>query len=301
LRAGKVDVSFFSATLSSLYMSFSSLCALAHIGRNALIFWALLMTQPAFAQSGALPKSPSPVVDTTTTKTEMVIGQLYTSIEQMPQLPGGGGTGAIVNAIQRQIKYPPVALRKLIEGRVTVSFTVGKNGAVRDPKIVQGIGSGCDEAVLAAVQGLPRFIPGTQEGQPVPVGFTVPITFRIPPALAVEVATDSTRFIYTMASKMPDLPGGGGTTAIAKAVQQVLRPPAEVPAAGQPNKVFVSFTVGPSGTAYQHKIVRGLTPACDAAALAAVRQLPRFVGGQLNGHPVAVSLTVPVVFERPKP
>ena len=82
-------------------------------------------------------------------------------------------------------------------------------------------------------------------------------------------------------------------------MQQALQLPAELLATGQPNKVFVSFTVGPNGGVYQSKIVRGLNPVCNAAALAAVSKLPRFTGGQLNGHPVAVSMTVPIVFEQP--
>ena len=224
---------------------------------------------------------------------------MYTYVEQMPQLPGGGGNPAIVRAIQSKVRYPLTALRQNIQGRVFVSFLVKANGAVRNAKIVQGIGGGCDEEVLAVVRQLPNFTPGTQNGRPVTVGFTVPITFKI----AAEVTTDSILHVYTLVVQMPQLPGGGGNAAIARTLQQALVVPADVPNQALPSKVFVNFMVGPSGVVHAIKVVRGLNAACDAAAVAAVQKLPRFVGGRLNGQPATVSITVPVLFgpAPPKP
>ena len=98
----------------------------------------------------------------------------------MPQPPGGGGNASVVQLIQSQLTYPFDALRKRIQGRVLVSFEVAKNGSIRKAHIMQGIGGGCDEAVLAAVRHLPRFTPGHQQGKPVAVSFTVPVTFKLP-------------------------------------------------------------------------------------------------------------------------
>ena len=111
---------------------------------------------------------------------EVVLGdKVYAFVEQMPQLPGGGGNGAIVAAIQRATKYPPLALRNQVEGRIFVSFTVNAQGDVSDVKVVKGLGSGLDEETIRAVKTLPKFIPGKQNGRAVSVSFTVPITFKI--------------------------------------------------------------------------------------------------------------------------
>ena len=110
---------------------------------------------------------------------EVVENKVYTYVEQMPQLPGGGGNGAIVNAIQKAVKYPPLALRNQVEGRIFVSFTVNPQGDVSDVKVVKGLGSGLDEETIRAVKTLPKFIPGKQNGRAVSVSFTVPITFKI--------------------------------------------------------------------------------------------------------------------------
>ncbi|MBF9238420.1 energy transducer TonB [Hymenobacter sp. BT683] len=97
----------------------------------------------------------------------------------MPQLPAGGGSAAIVTAIQQRVVYPPQALRAHVEGRVFVSFTVAASGLVENVAVVKGIQPSCDSAVVKAVQQLPRFTPGRQAGRAVAVQFTVPVVFRL--------------------------------------------------------------------------------------------------------------------------
>ncbi|MBF9222554.1 energy transducer TonB [Hymenobacter ruricola] len=119
-----------------------------------------------------------PGTDETVTR-DVVAPTVYTYVEQMPQLPGGGGNAAIVAAIQKATKYPSLALRNQVEGRIFVSFTVNTLGEVSDVKVVKGLGSGLDEETIRAVKTLPKFIPGKQNGREVSVSFTVPITFKI--------------------------------------------------------------------------------------------------------------------------
>ncbi|AWM35492.1 energy transducer TonB [Hymenobacter nivis] len=110
---------------------------------------------------------------------EVVDTKVYQYVEQMPQLPGGGGNAAIVVAIQKSVKYPRMAQNNGVEGRIFVSFTVNAEGNVSDVKVVKGLGSGLDEETIRAVKTLPKFIPGKQNGRAVSVSFTVPITFKI--------------------------------------------------------------------------------------------------------------------------
>lgn len=100
--------------------------------------------------------------------------------EQMPKYPkGDGGNAAVVRAIQNEVKYPRDALRARAEGRVFVSFTVTNTGEVADVRVVKGIFPSLDETVVTAVKQLKRFVPGRQDGRPVSVSFTVPVTFRV--------------------------------------------------------------------------------------------------------------------------
>lgn len=132
----------------------------------AVLFFAFAAAQPTYAQA-------PPEVG------KVVGNKVYTYVEQIPQMPGGGGNRAIVAAIQSRVVYPVEALKQALQGQVFVSFTVGEDGAVRDAKIVKSLGGGCDETVLDAVRQLPAFTPGQQAGKPVAVSFTVPVTFAI--------------------------------------------------------------------------------------------------------------------------
>ncbi|GAB3878472.1 hypothetical protein GCM10028824_40470 [Hymenobacter segetis] len=259
--------------------------------RTVLPFLIICAAQSALAQT-----TPPPVPASDTAR---IGGKIYTYVEQMPQLPGGGGNASIINAIQSRVVYPVQAIQQHVEGRVFVSFTVGENGMVRDAKVVKGIGAGCDEAVLAAVQQLPQFNPGRQVGRPVPVRFTVPVTFRmVAPAGSLAAPTDTLNRIYTLVQQMPELPAGGGSEAILQAIQRALVQPAAALASRKMEKVFVAFVVGPSGVVRDVKVVKGVNPDYDAAAVAAIHKLPRFNGGKMLGRPASVSFTVPVEFGR---
>ena len=71
-----------------------------------------------------------------------------------------------------------MARRAGIEGRVTVQFIVNEAGQVENPRVIRGIGGGCDEAALEAVKKA-KFTPGMQRGRPVRVQFSLPVIFRL--------------------------------------------------------------------------------------------------------------------------
>ena len=96
----------------------------------------------------------------------------FVVVETMPQLKGG------LADLQRKVKYPEMARRAGIEGRVTVQFIVNEQGRVENPRVIRGIGGGCDEAALEAVKQA-KFSPGMQRGRPVRVQYSLPIVFRL--------------------------------------------------------------------------------------------------------------------------
>lgn len=97
---------------------------------------------------------------------------LYTSVEVMPEPVNG------LPALYRNIRYPSAARRAGIQGQVIVQFVVDVNGNIRDPLILRGIGGGCDEAAITAIESA-KWIPGRQHNQPVPVQMTLPVPFRL--------------------------------------------------------------------------------------------------------------------------
>lgn len=97
--------------------------------------------------------------------------------EQMPQYPGGDAE--LLKYIASNLKYPTIAAENGIEGRVTISFVVGKDGSVSDVKIAKTLDPECDKEAMRVVKSMQRWIPGMQNGRPVAVYYSIPILFRL--------------------------------------------------------------------------------------------------------------------------
>ena len=98
--------------------------------------------------------------------------EIFVVVEQAPELIGG------LQYAQSLINYPDIALEANIQGRVIVQMVIDKNGNVQQPRVVRGIGGGCDEEAVRVLKQV-KFKPGMQRGKPVSVQYTIPIVFKI--------------------------------------------------------------------------------------------------------------------------
>ncbi len=103
--------------------------------------------------------------------------QIFISVQQMPEFPGG--QLALRRYIAEHIQYPVLARENDIEGVVTVQFVVGKKGEVSNVFVIRGVDPLLDSEAVRVVKSLPRFKPGMQQGRPVKVWFTLPIVFKL--------------------------------------------------------------------------------------------------------------------------
>ena len=101
---------------------------------------------------------------------------VFMIVEDMPSMLPNDQEG--LKQLQQQIKYPEIAKKAGVEGRVFVQFVVDEEGNVMDPIIQRGVGAGCDAEALRVVKTL-KFKPGLQNGEPVKVKLALPITFRL--------------------------------------------------------------------------------------------------------------------------
>lgn len=99
------------------------------------------------------------------------------SVEKMPRFMGG--QNALEAFLKNHLEYPTKALENNIEGKVIIQFVVSDNGALTDFDVVHELGFGCDEEALRIAESMPAWIPGEEGGIPVPVIYTMPITFEI--------------------------------------------------------------------------------------------------------------------------
>lgn len=108
---------------------------------------------------------------------EVVEEEIFTFAEEMPAFKGGAQK--MYEYMGKHIKYPTIAKESGIQGKVFVEFVVGKDGSIRDVKVLRGIGGGCDEEAIRVVKSMPAWNPGKQRGKPVTVRFKMPIHFQL--------------------------------------------------------------------------------------------------------------------------
>ena len=95
----------------------------------------------------------------------------------MPTFPGG--EAALMKWLQSHLQYPQLAAENNIQGRVVVQFVVTKSGAIGEVKVVRSVDRDLDREAIRVCKSLPKFVPGRQNGQPVSVWYTLPVTFKL--------------------------------------------------------------------------------------------------------------------------
>ena len=93
--------------------------------------------------------------------------------EKQPAFPSGiSGLSKFLNE-----NVSPSVLEKGLHGRVFASFVVEKDGSLSDFKIVKSLDPDLDKETLRLLKSMPRWSPGTINGEPVRVKYTVPVTY----------------------------------------------------------------------------------------------------------------------------
>jgi protein TonB len=100
--------------------------------------------------------------------------------------------------------------------------------------------------------------------------------------------------VYTVAEEMPAFTGGA--PAFQKFLQAKLKYPEEALRRNISGKVHISFVVDEEGRILDPQVVRGLGAGLDEEALRLIRIMPWWTPGRINGHPVRVAYTLPIVF-----
>jgi TonB family protein len=100
-----------------------------------------------------------------------------TDVEVLPSYPGD--MKEFGKFLGKNLRYPKEARDKDVEGAVYVSFIVEKDGSLSDPKVLRGIGYGCDEEALRVIKLSENWNPAIKNGEKFRVRFTIPIFFQL--------------------------------------------------------------------------------------------------------------------------
>jgi TonB family protein len=103
-----------------------------------------------------------------------------------------GGKKAFSAFLQQNIKYPQKALDEGVEGNVIVEFEIDDNGFVHNPRVMKGIGSGCDEEAIRVVSLL-RYEKVKNQGLRVKSTTKTNIHFKLPARITYNVTVVSSK------------------------------------------------------------------------------------------------------------
>lgn len=97
-----------------------------------------------------------------------------TNVEQMPQFPGGNDS--LIKFIRKNFNYTNKPNRDPIKRtKIYVQFIVDKNGTIKNLKVLKGINPLLDKEALRVMNMMPKWKPGNQNGETVPVIINYPI------------------------------------------------------------------------------------------------------------------------------
>lgn len=236
---------------------------------------------------------------------------VFKVVEKMPVYPGG--MDGMLKFLSQNVRYPETAKKENIQGTVVVQFVIAKDGSIKDPHVVKGIGGGANEEAVRVVNLMPKWEPGTQKDQAVNVQFNLPIRFKLEGAdntleevkvegkqLMVEdqplkIQSGQGRDVFKVVEKMPSFTGGQGE--LLKYLATNINYPAVAKENGVEGMVVVQYIIEKDGSISNVQVVKGIGAGCDEEAVRVVKAMPNWQPGFQRGQAVPVQFNLPIKFK----
>jgi TonB family protein len=103
--------------------------------------------------------------------------KVFGVVEQMPSFPGGDRK--LMDYLKEHTRYPEESAEACVQGRVICTFIVEKDGSISNVKVAKSLDPLLDAEAVRVVSGMPKWIPGKQNGVTYRVKYTIPVTFRL--------------------------------------------------------------------------------------------------------------------------
>ncbi len=84
----------------------------------------------------------------------------------------------MLNWLVQNVNYPENLKNEKVGGIVSVNFQILDDGSIGEAKVVRSVHPDLDAEALRVVKSMPKWTPGTVDGKPVAVWFTIPISFK---------------------------------------------------------------------------------------------------------------------------
>ena len=99
-------------------------------------------------------------------------------VEEKPSFQGGDAN-QFSKWVNQRLVYPEIAKENGVQGRVTLQFTVEKDGTVTKVKVLRGVDPSLYKEAVRVVSMSPKWKPGKQRDRAVPVTYTFPVIFQL--------------------------------------------------------------------------------------------------------------------------
>lgn len=101
---------------------------------------------------------------------------VFRIVEELPQFPGG--MAEYIRWLTKNLRYPYLARKNNVEGKVIAQFIVNTDGSISDLSIVQSLDAYCDREALRVLRLMPKWKAGILDGKPCRTQVCLPIVFK---------------------------------------------------------------------------------------------------------------------------
>lgn len=230
--------------------------------------------------------------------------------ETMPSFQGGD-LNTFRAWVQENVRYPAEAVKNNIQGRVVLTFVVGKEGNIAQIQTIQTPDKSLSEEAQRVIASSPKWKPGEQRGEKVNVKYTLPVDFRMGATTQAEVQGSAIREIgdkddqpFLIAETMPmfpmqegDNPGYGDLNTFRAWVQKNVKYPAKAFENAEQGRVVLSFVIEKDGSVSNIEILQTPGSLFSEEARRVIASSPKWKPGAQRGQTVRVKYTLPVDFK----
>ena len=99
-------------------------------------------------------------------------------VQEQPTF-NGGDANEFSKWVNSRLQYPQIAQEMQIQGKVTLQFTIEKDGSLKNVKVLSSPDESLSKEAVRVVSSSPKWKPGKQRDRTVRVSYTFPVLFKL--------------------------------------------------------------------------------------------------------------------------
>lgn len=98
-------------------------------------------------------------------------------VEELPEFPGGAV--AFMQWLTKNLRYPPSAQQRGVQGKVLAQFIVNTDGSISNIEILKSVDASLANEAVRVLKMMPQWHPGQQDAKPCRTQVCIPIVFKL--------------------------------------------------------------------------------------------------------------------------